>query len=262
MHVNLLEQCMHAKSFQSCLALWNPMNGSAPGSFVHGILKARILKWVAIPSSRGSSQPRDRTHISYLLHWQAGSLPLAPPGKMTMVVLKVWLPSTDCGVRSLIKAGDLQRQDKSSLVADSVHFSSVAQSCLTLRETMDCSTPGFPVHHQLPELTQTHVHWVSDAIQPSHPLLSPSPPTFNLSQPQGLFQWISSSIRWPKYWSFSFSISPSNEYSGLISFRIDWLDLLASRRNSQESSLAPQFKSINSSAFSFLYSPTLTFIHD
>ena len=77
---------------------------------------------------------------------------------MTMVVLKVWLPSTDCGVRYLIKAGDLQRQDKSSLVADSVHFSSVTQSCPTLRETMDCSTPGFPVHHQLLELTQTHVH--------------------------------------------------------------------------------------------------------
>ena len=92
---------------------------------------------------------------------------------------------------------------------------------------MDCSMPGFPVHHQLPEFTQTHVHQVSDAIQPSHTPLSPSPPAFNLSQHQGLFQWVSSSIRWPEYWSFSFSISPSNEYSGLISFRIDWLDLLA-----------------------------------
>ena len=86
---------------------------------------------------------------------------------------------------------------------------------------MDCSTPGVPVHHQLPEFTQTHVHWVGDAIQPFHPLSSLSPPTFNLSQHQGLC------IRWPKYWSFSFSISPSNEYSGLISFRMDWLDLLA-----------------------------------
>ena len=85
---------------------------------------------------------------------------------------------------------------------------------------MDCSTPGFPVHHQLPELTQTHVHRVGDSIQPSHPLLSPSPPVLNLSQHQGL------QIRWPKYWSFSFSISPSNEYSGLISFRIEWFDLL------------------------------------
>ena len=92
---------------------------------------------------------------------------------------------------------------------------------------MDCSTPGFPVHHQLPELTQTHVFWVGDAIQPFHPLLSPSPPTFNLSQHQGLFQRVSSLLGWPKYWSFSFNISPSNENSGLISFKMDWLDLLA-----------------------------------
>ena len=104
----------------------------------------------------------------------------------------------------------------------SVQFSSVAQSCPTICDPMDCSTPGFPVHHQLPELAQTHVHPVDDAIQPSHPLSS-SPPAFNLSQHQGLFQW----VRWPKYWGFSFSISPSNEYSGLISFRMDWLDLLA-----------------------------------
>ena len=75
----------------------------------------------------------------------------------------------------------------------SVQFSSVAQSCPTLCNPIDCSTPGLPVHHQLPELTQTHVHRVSDAIQPSHPLLSPSPPAFNLSQHQGLFKWVSSS---------------------------------------------------------------------
>ena len=87
--------------------------------------------------------------------------------------------------------------------------------------------PGFPVHNQLPELGQTHVHWVGDAIQPSHPLSSPFPPAFNLSQHQGLFQWVSSCIRWSKYWSFSITISPSNEYLGLISFRIDLLDLLA-----------------------------------
>ena len=72
-------------------------------------------------------------------------------------------------------------------------FSSVTQSCMTLCDPMDCSTPGLPVHHQLPEFTQTHVHWVGDAIQPSHPLSSPSPPAFNLSQHQGLFQWVSSS---------------------------------------------------------------------
>ena len=74
-----------------------------------------------------------------------------------------------------------------------VQFSSVAQSCPTLCNSMDCSTPGFPVHHQLPELTQTHVHWVGDAIQPSHSLSSPSLSTFNLSQHQGLFKWVSSS---------------------------------------------------------------------
>ena len=83
-----------------------------------------------------------------------------------------------------------------------VQFSSVAQSCLTLCDSMDCSTPGFPVHHQLPELTKTHVHWVGDAIQPSHPLLSPSPTTFNLSQHQGLFQWVSSSHQVAKVLEF------------------------------------------------------------
>ena len=92
---------------------------------------------------------------------------------------------------------------------------------------MDCSIPGFPFHHQLPELAQTHVHWVDDAIQPSHPFLSPSPPTFNLSQHWGLSNESVLPIRWPNYWSFSFNIGSSNEYSGLISFRMDWLDLLA-----------------------------------
>ena len=106
-------------------------------------------------------------------------------------------------------------------------FSSIAQSCLTLCNPMDCSTPGFPAHHQLSELAQTHVHWVGDTIQSSHPLLFPSLPAFNLSQQQGLFQLISSSHRWPKYWSFSFNISPPNEYPELISPRMDWLDLLA-----------------------------------
>ena len=106
-------------------------------------------------------------------------------------------------------------------------FSTVAQSCPTLCDPMNRSTPGLLVCHQLPEFTQTHVHRVSDAIQPSHPLSSPSPPAPNPSQHQGLFQWVNSSMRWPKYWSFSFSISPSKEIPGLISFRMDWLDLLA-----------------------------------
>ena len=107
----------------------------------------------------------------------------------------------------------------------SVQFNSVTRSCLTLCDPMDCSTPGLPVYHQLPELAQTHIHQVSDAIQPSHPLSSLSP-ALNLSQHQCLFQcqFFASG---GQSWSFNFSISPSNEYSGLISFRIDWLDLLA-----------------------------------
>ena len=108
----------------------------------------------------------------------------------------------------------------------SVQFSSVAQSCPTLCNLMDCSTLGFPVHHQLLELTQTHVCSVSDAIRPSHPLLSLLPSAFNLSHHQGLFKRVLC-LRWPKYLSFSFSISPSSEYSGLTFFRMDWLDLLA-----------------------------------
>ena len=107
--------------------------------------------------------------------------------------------------------------------------SSVTQSCPILCDPMDCSTPGLPVHHQLLEFTQTHLHWVSDAIQPSHPLSSPSP-TFNLSQHRGFSNESALHIRWPKYWSFSFCISPSNEHSGLVSFRMDWLDLLAVQR--------------------------------
>ena len=109
-------------------------------------------------------------------------------------------------------------------------FSSVAQSCPILWDPMDHSMPGFPVLHQLLEFTQIHVHRVDDAIQPSHPLsfllLLPSIfPSIRVFSNNSALR-----IRWPKYWSFSFSISPSNEYSGLISFRMDWLDLLAVQR--------------------------------
>ena len=169
------------------------MDCSPPDSSVHGIVQARILEWVAMPSSRGSSRLRDQTRLLHLLHWQEGSLPLALPRKPYTVV----------------------------------QFSSVAQSCMTLCNPMDCSTPGLPVHHQIPEFTKTHVHWVGDAIQPSHPLSSPSPLALNLSQHQSLLNESALCITWPKYWSFSFNISPSNEHPGLISFRMDWLDLLA-----------------------------------
>ena len=107
-------------------------------------------------------------------------------------------------------------------------FSSVQSllSCPTLCYPMACSTPGLPAHHQLPEFIQTHVHWVDDDIQPSHPLSSPSP-SFNLSQHQGLSQWVSSSHHVAKELEFQLHISPSNGYSGLITFRMDWLNLLA-----------------------------------
>ena len=104
--------------------------------------------------------------------------------------------------------------------------SSATQSCPTLCDPMECSMPGFPVHHQLLELTQTHDHLVGDAIQQSHPLSSTFPPTLNLSEYQDLFKWVSSPHQVCKCWSFSFSIRPFNEYSGLMSFRMDWLDIL------------------------------------
>ena len=96
---------------------------------------------------------------------------------------------------------------------------------ICLCDPKDCNTPGFPVLHYLPELAQTHVHWVSDAIQPSHPLSSPPPPAFDLSSIRIFSKESALHIRWPKYWSFS--SSTSNEYSGLISLRIYWSDLLA-----------------------------------
>ena len=104
--------------------------------------------------------------------------------------------------------------------------SSVPQSCPTLCDPMNCSTLGLPVHHQLPEFTQTHIHRVGDAIQPSHPLSSLSLPARNPSQHQSLFQESTLRMRWPKYWSFNFSIIPSKEIPGRISFRMDCLDLL------------------------------------
>ena len=109
----------------------------------------------------------------------------------------------------------------------SVQFSLVAQLCPILCDPMDCSTPGLPVHHQLPEFTQTHVHWVGYAIQPPHPLSSPFLPPSVFPSIRVFSNESVLHIRWPKDWSFSFNISPSNQYSGLISFRTYWLDLLA-----------------------------------
>ena len=105
-------------------------------------------------------------------------------------------------------------------------YFSVAKSCQNLCNPMDCSILVSSVLHYVPEYSQIHIHWVGDAIQSSHPLSSPSPLAFHLSQHQGFLHWVSSLHQVAKYWSLSFRISPSNEYSGLISFKMDWLDLL------------------------------------
>ena len=140
--------------------------------------------------------------------------------------------------------------------------SSVAQTCLTLCDPMNRSTPGLPVHHQLPEFTQTHGRWVSDAIQPSHPLSSPSPPALNPSKHQGLFQWVNSSHEVAKVFEFQLHISPSNEHPGLTSFRMDWLDLLAVQGTLKSLLQYHGSKSISSLLLSLLYGPTLTSIYD
>ena len=121
----------------------------------------------------------------------------------------------------------------------SVQFSLVAQSCPTLCNPMDCSMPALPVHHQLPEFTQTHVHWLGDAIQPAHPLSSPSPPAFNLFQHQGLFQWVSSSYQVAEVLAFQLQ-HQSFQWTLRTDFLWDWLvGSPCSPRDSQESSPTP-----------------------
>ena len=137
---------------------------------------------------------------------------------------------------------------------------STAQLCPTPCDSMDCSTPGFPVLHHLLKFAETHVHWVGDAIQPSCPLSSPSPPAFNLSQHRGLFQWVSSLHQVAKV--LELHISSPNEYSGLISFRVDWLDLLAVQ-GSLKSLL--QHHSLKASILwhsAYKKGPALTSVHD
>ena len=143
-----------------------------------------------------------------------------------------------------------------------LQVSSIAQLCPTLFDPMDYSTPGLPVHHQLPEFTQTHVHWVGDAIQPSHPLSSPSPPALSLSQHQGFFKWVSSLHQVAKVLEFQLQ---HQSFQRIFStdFLLDGLvGSPCSPRDSQDSSPASQFESINPSVLSLLHGPTLTSIHD
>ena len=164
------------------------------------------------------------------------------------------------GLRFL--APDMVNKMHSMNCGGNIQFSSVAQLCPTLCDPMNCSTPGLPVYHKLLEFTQTHAHQVGDAIQPSHPLSSPSPPASNPSHHQGLFQWVNSSHEVAKVLEFqlqhqSFQWTPRTDLlqDGLVGSP-------CSPRDSEESSPTPQFKSINFSVLSFLHSPTLTSIHD
>ena len=188
LYVHIFCVCSVARS---CVTFCDPVDCSPPGSSVLGISQSRILEWIAISYSKGLNL--------HLLHWQVDSLPLHHLGSpmYTLHLITCYkekspsLPLTPFPKLLLNK-----QQQKGPQIVDfglicsglpyhrsvGQSISSVAQSCLTLCDPMDCSTPGLPVHHQLQEFTQTHVHWVGDAIQPSHPLLSPSPPTFNFSQ--------------------------------------------------------------------------------
>ena len=162
-----------------------------------------------MPSSRGSSWLGDQTNISCIAGRFFSTEPQGKPSDL--------LPS----IRLLSFFAWIIEMPQTTFLLLFSH------SCLTICDPMDCSTPGFPVLHHLLELAEIHVHQVGDAIQQSHPLSSPSPPAFNLSQNQGCSNELVLCIRWPKYWSFSFNISPSNEFAGLISFRMDCFDLLA-----------------------------------
>ena len=138
----------------------------------------------------------------------------------------------------------------------------VAQLCLTLCDPVDCSMPGFPAHHQLPELAQTHVHWVSDVIQLSHPFLPSSPPALSPFWHQGLFQWVSSLHQVAKVLDLQLQHHPSNEYSGLISFRMDWLDLLAIQGTLKSLLQHLSSKASILQCSASFYRPTLISIHD
>ena len=147
-------------------------------------------------------------------------------------------------------------------VFSSAQLSSVTQSCPTLPDAMNRSTPGLPVHHHLPEFTQTHVHRVGDAIQPSHPASSPSSPAPNPSQHQSLFQRVNSSHEVTKVLEFQLSHHCFQRNPRVDLLQSGLIGSPCSPRDSQESSPTPQFKSINSSVLSLLHSPTLTSIHD
>ena len=181
------------------------MDCSPPGSSIHGIFQARMLEWVAISFSRGSSWPRDQTRVS----WIAGRhLSSESPRKRehNWAHTQLFFRATKVGLLLF----------SCSVLSDSLRPHGLQHALLPRSSS--------------PKLAENHVHWVSEDIQPSRPLSSPLPPVFKLSSIRVFSNESALHIRWPKYWCFSFSISPSNEYLGLISFRNDWFDLIAVQR--------------------------------
>ena len=218
------------------------------------------IPWTEEPGMlQSSGSQENQTQLSDWVYTNARTVRVRPCADRQECSDENSLPSRNLGSR------EKHNYNKSGFQIPSigsVQFSSVAQSCPTLCDPMNRRMPGLPVHHQLLEFTQTHVHWVGDAIQPSHPLSSPSPPAPNPFQHQGLFQWVNSSHEVAKGLEFqlqhqSFQWTPRTYLlqDGLVGSP-------CSPRDSQESSPTPQCKSINSSVLSFLHSPTLTSIHD
>ena len=242
---------------QSCPTFCDPMDGSLPGSSIHGIFQARALEWVAISFSRWFSSPRDRTQVSHILGrcfttcatrevryicvcvcvCVCVCIHLSNDLQLFYLLMPLHLKKIKCKFLPsypleifLCKNRFLSNPTSKRSTKRSSQFSSVTQSCPTLCDPMNHSTPGLPVQHQFLEFTQTHVHRVNDAIQPSYPLTSPSLPDRNPSQHQGLFQWVNSSHEVAKLLKFqlyhqSFKWTPRPD-----PFRMDWLDLLAVQR--------------------------------
>ena len=205
--------CVCAKSLQSCLTLCNPMDCSLPGSSVYGILQARILEWVAM-ASRGSSQPSNPC-LLHLLHWQVCSLPLVPPGKPQPGLLHC---------RQILHG--MSHQGRPLMTSVQFNSASSVVSWLFATPWTAACQPSLSITNSWSVLKLMFIESVmpSNHLILCHPLLLlPSIfPSVRVFYSESVLR-----IRWPKYWSFSFSISPSNEYSGLISFRMDWLDLFA-----------------------------------
>ena len=212
---HLSHWCACTLSLQSFLTLCDPIDHSLPGFSVHKVLQARILEWVALLSSRGSSQLRDRNCILHLLHRQVDSSPLAPPGKP----LSHWLSSVQSFSHVRLFATLWIAAHQASL---SITSSRSLLKFMSIKLVMPSS----------------HLILCCPLL-----LLPPIPPSIRVFSKESTLH-----MRWPKYWSFSFSVSPPNDHSGLISFRMDWLDLLAVQGTLKESSPTLQFKSINFSS--------------